>query len=173
MLYLLAIRTVALSMTHLFSSRHVAAGFSGLGVTSMALVSGYLIHPEDVGYWASWLKYATPQWWMEHPIVQNELQPVAHFRCTGNPVVTTDIIKQVPCGLPSGVEAARYFDFLPKFEGSTDSIWFSPTVVPVLITVLFFALFQLLDIVFFLGRRQVSKQSRAKKHRMWKRLKSI
>ena len=165
MLYLLAIRTVALSMTHLFSSRHIAAGFSGLCITSMALVSGYLIHPEDVGYWASWLKYATPQWWMEHPIVQNEFNPVAHFRCTGNPVVTTDIIKQVPCGLPSGVEAARYFDFLPKFEAE-ESIWFSPTVVPVLITVLFFALFQLLDIVFFLGRRQVSKQSRAKKYRM-------
>ena len=167
LLYLLAIRTVALSMTHLFSSRHLSAGFTGVCVTSMALVSGYIIHSEEVGYWASWLKYASPQWWMNQPIVQNELSPVEHFRCTGNPVVTTDIIKQVPCGLPSGPEAVKYFDFLPKFAASNEaSIWFSPTLVPVLITVSFYALFQLLDIVFFLGRRQVSKQSRAKQHKL-------
>ncbi len=169
MLYLLAIRTVALSMTHLFNSRHLAAGLTGLCVTAMALVSGYIIHIEDIGHWASWLKFATPQWWMQHPVVQNEFTPVEHFRCTGNPVVTTDIIKQVPCGLPSGLEAIRYFDFLPKFSQFSQQeseFWFSPTLVPVLITVLFFALFQLLDIVFFLGRRQVSKESRAKKYRM-------
>ena len=179
MLYLLAIRTVALSMTHLFSSRHLAAGLTGLCVTSMALASGYIVHPEEVGYWASWLKYATPQWWLEHPLVQNELNPIDNFRCTGNPVVRTDIItidiiKQVTCGLPTGQDAVRYFDFLPKFQmstgnGSTDnseSVWFSPAIVPVLITVLFFGFFQLLDIVFFLFRRQISKQSRSKKNKM-------
>lgn len=166
MLYLLAIRTVALSMTHLFSSRHLAAGFSGLLVTSMALVSGFVLHHEEIGYWASWLKYATPQWWMQHPIVQNELNPIEHFRCSGNPVVTTDIIKKVDCGLKSGLDAIKYFDFTAKFQSGEDSLWFSPTLVPVLITVLFYALFQLLDIVFFLFTRQVSKQSRAKKHKM-------
>ncbi len=40
MLYLLAIRTLFLSLTHLFSSRHLAAGFGGLTVLSLALVSG-------------------------------------------------------------------------------------------------------------------------------------
>ena len=172
LLYLTAMRVVALSMTHLFSSRHLAAASTGLIVTSMALVSGYMIHPEDVGYWASWLKYATPQWWLEHPVFQDEFKSVEHFRCTGNPVVTTDIIKQVPCGLPSGLEAIRYFDFLPKFvtfhpdQDSNQSLWFTPKAVPILITVLFYILFQLLDVVFFLGRRQVSKQSRAKLHKM-------
>ena len=153
MLYLLAIRTVALSMTHLFSSRHLAAGITGLCVTSMALASGYIVHPEEVGYWASWLKYATPQWWLEHPIVQNELNPIESFRCTGNPVVSTeiitiDIIKQVACGLPSGKEAVRYFGFdnLPfDYSNSNESVWFSPALVPVLITVLFYGFFQLLD----------------------------
>jgi hypothetical protein len=131
-------------------------------------VSGYIVHHEEVGYWASWLKYASPQWWMSHPIHQEEFSPVRDFRCTGNPVITENsIIKQVPCGLPSGIEAIRYFDFLPKFAAYGDtSVWFSPSVVPILITVLFYILFQLLDVVFFLGRRQVSKRSRAKKHKM-------
>lgn len=167
LLYLVAIRSVALSMTHLLSSRHIAAAFTGLCVMAMALVSGYVIHHEDVGYWASWLKYATPQWWIEHPIVQDELQPIEHFRCTGNPVITTDIIKQVPCGLPTGTEAVLYYDLTPKFVTQTsESVWFSPKAVPILITILFYVLFQLLDVVFFLGRRQESTQSRAKQHKM-------
>ena len=173
MLYLLAIRTVAISMAHLFSSRHSAAGFTGLCAMSMALASGYLVHFEDLGIWTSWLKYASPQWWMNHPIVQEELNPVNLFMCTDNPTVKTDIdiIRKVDCGLHSGSEAIQYFDYLPKFltfnaDNEDFSVWFSPSVVPILITILFFVLFQLLDIVFFLGRRQLSKLSRAKKHRM-------
>ena len=170
MLYLLAIRTVALSMTHLFSSRHLAAGLTGLCVTSMALASGYVVHPEEVGYWASWLKYATPQWWLEHPIVQNELNSTKTFECSGNPVVTNNkILQQLPCGLPTGEVAVQYFEFdTYPFSApyASESVWFSPAIVPVLITVLFFGLFQLLDIVFFMFLRQVSKQSRSKKYKM-------
>lgn len=161
LLYLLAVRTLALSMTHLFSSRHLAAVFTGLAMTSLSLVSGYVVHHEDVGVWASWLKYASPQWWMGHPIHQDELLPVSVFRCTGNPVITENsIIKQVPCGLPSGEEAVRYYDFLPKYESLN---WLSAAAIPILVTALFYVLFQVLDIIFFLGRRQVSKQSRHKK----------
>ena len=169
LLYLTAIRAVALSMTHLFSSRHLAASLTGLILTTMALVSGYVIHPKDVGYWAKWLKYATPQWWLDHPIIQDEFISVKNFRCSANPVVTTDIIKQVSCSLANGKQAIEYFDFETKFAAQkTDdqSWWFSPTAVPILIPVLFYILFQLLDVVFFLGRRQVSKQSRAKLHKM-------
>ena len=170
MLYLLAVRTVAISMAHLFSSRHLAAGFTGLCAMTMALASGYLVHFGDLGNWTSWLKYASPQWWINHPVVQDELKSVKQFMCTNNPTVKTeiDIIRKVDCGIDSGEQAIEYFDFTPKFFTSepSGSVWFSPTMVPVLITVLFYVLFQLLGIVFFLGKRQVSKLSRAKKHRM-------
>ena len=68
LLYLTALRVVALSMTHLFSSRHLAAASTGLIITSMALVSGYIVHPEEVGWWAQWFKYVSPQWWLQHHI---------------------------------------------------------------------------------------------------------
>jgi hypothetical protein len=70
LLYLLSIQSVALSMTHLMTSRHLAAALTGVFVTCMALVSGYVVHFEDVGEWASWLKYVSPQWWLGHPIHQ-------------------------------------------------------------------------------------------------------
>ena len=90
LLYLTAMRVVALSMTHLFSSRHLAAALTGLIITSMALVSGYIVHPEEVGWWAQWFKYVSPQWWLQHPIVQDEFHPVSRFGCSGNPVIKTN-----------------------------------------------------------------------------------
>jgi hypothetical protein len=70
LLYLFAIQSVALSMTHLLTSRHLSASLTGLLVTCMALVSGYVVHFEDLGDWTSWLKYVSPQWWLGHPIHQ-------------------------------------------------------------------------------------------------------
>ena len=200
LLYLTAMRVVALSMTHLFSSRHLAAALTGLIITSMALVSGYIVHPEEVGWWAQWFKYVSPQWWLQHPIVQDEFHPVSRFGCSGNPVIKTnqEIIQQISCGIPTGQAAISYYKFLgtdfvdqkiqdacefiflskpdpqclDKQSSSSDNKSFSvfftsfPGSVPILITVLFYVLFQLLDVVFFLFRRQESKQSRAKKHKM-------
>ena len=101
---------------------------------------------------------------MSHPIARGEFLPVDVFRCTGNPVVTENlIIKQVACGLPSGAEVVSYFGYGDKFGGG-DSVgdvlsgW-----APVLITVAILVFFQLLAFIFFLGRRQRSKRSRARK----------
>ena len=98
---------------------------------------------------------------MSHPIARGEFLPVDVFRCTGNPVVTENlIIKQVACGLPSGAEVVSYFGYGDKFGGGPDvlSEW-----APVLITVAILVFFQLLAFIFFLGRRQRSKRSRARK----------
>ena len=98
---------------------------------------------------------------MSHPIARGEFLPVDVFRCTGNPVVTENlIIKQVACGLPSGAEVVSYFGYGDKFGDSADvlSEW-----APVLITVAILVFFQLLAFIFFLGRRQRSKRSRARK----------
>ena len=98
---------------------------------------------------------------MSHPIARGEFLPVDVFRCTGNPVVTENlIIKQVACGLPSGSEVVSYFGYGDKFG---DSIEVLSEWAPVLITVAILVFFQLLAFIFFLGRRQRSKRSRARK----------
>ena len=99
---------------------------------------------------------------MSHPIARGEFLPVDVFRCTGNPVVTENlIIKQVACGLPSGAEVVSYFGYGDKFGG--DSVEVLSEWAPVLITVAILVFFQLLAFIFFLGRRQRSKRSRARK----------
>ena len=67
---------------------------------------------------------------------------------------------QVPCGLPSGAEAIKYFDFVDKNIVAKDD------TAPVLITVAFYAVFLLLTFVFYMGTRQISKRSRAKKSKI-------
>ncbi len=93
LLYLLSIQSVALSMTHLMTSRHLAAALTGVFVTCMALVSGYVVHFEDVGEWASWLKYVSPQWWLGHPIHQVlfPLKIYLHVRFH-SPILKYDVI---------------------------------------------------------------------------------
>ena len=101
---------------------------------------------------------------MSHPIARGEFLPVDVFRCTGNPVVTENlIIKQVACGLPSGAEVVSYFGYGDKFGGGGDSVDVLSGWAPVLITVAILVFFQLLAFIFFLGRRQRSKRSRARK----------
>ena len=107
---------------------------------------------------------------MSHPIARGEFLPVDVFRCTGNPVVTENlIIKQVACGLPSGSEVVSYFGYGDKFVGGASGGGDSAVVdvlsewAPVLITVAILVFFQLLAFIFFLGRRQRSKRSRARK----------
>ena len=106
---------------------------------------------------------------MSHPIAQGEFLPVDVFRCTGNPVVTENlIIKQVACGLPSGGEVVSYFGYGDKFgsdggESGGSAVELLAKWAPVLITVAILVFFQLLAFIFFLGRRQRSKRSRARK----------
>ena len=101
---------------------------------------------------------------MSHPIARGEFLPVDVFRCTGNPVVTENlIIKQVACGLPSGAEVVSYFGYGDKFGGDSADVDVLSEWAPVLITVAILVFFQLLAFIFFLGRRQRSKRSRARK----------
>ena len=101
---------------------------------------------------------------MSHPIARGEFLPVDVFRCTGNPVVTENlIIKQVACGLPSGAEVVSYFGYGDKFNSGGGSVDVLSEWAPVLITVAILVFFQLLAFIFFLGRRQRSKRSRARK----------
>lgn len=80
LLYLFTLRITALSLTHLFNSRHLSAGLTGLLFTTLAWVSGFAVHEQQLGVWVSWLKYVSPQYWMSHPITQGEFGPVNVLR---------------------------------------------------------------------------------------------
>ena len=57
LLYLLCVRMLASSLAHAFSSRHLAAVSLGCVLLCQALVSGYLIHADDLPVWVSWIRY--------------------------------------------------------------------------------------------------------------------
>jgi len=112
LLYLLCLRTLTTSLTHACSSRHLVAAILGFVVLCQAAVSGYLIQVEDLPVWVSWIRYVSPHFWMNHPILEGELGDVKTFHCQYNPMITdedTGIIKQVACGLSNGREALNYF----------------------------------------------------------------
>ena len=62
LLYLFTVQMMALGSTYLIvRSRHVAASLTGAIFMSLTLASGYLVHSDEVGIWASWSKYISPQ----------------------------------------------------------------------------------------------------------------
>ena len=62
LLYLFTVQMLALGSTYLIvRSRHLAASLTGAIFIALTLAAGYLIHPDEVGIWASWSKYISPQ----------------------------------------------------------------------------------------------------------------
>ena len=62
LIYLSTLQMIALGSTYLIvRSRHLAASLTGALFVCMSLAGGYLIHTDEVGIWASWIKYASPQ----------------------------------------------------------------------------------------------------------------
>ena len=162
LIYLFTMRIVCLCLTHLFNSRHLAAAGSGLICVLFSLVAGFAIHQNDLAVYTEWIRYISPQYQMSHPLLQGELNPVEVLRCSSNPVYTENsIIKQTTCGLTSGEEAIKYFGFLDKFENSSVKRF-----VPIFITVAVFGFFQLLAIIFFVGKTQKTKISRSRRNKM-------
>ena len=78
LLYLFAIQSLSLAVTNLVNSRHLSAGLTGVTSLCLSLASGVAVHHEEVGIWAAWLRYASPLWWMQHPLLQvkNEKFPL-------------------------------------------------------------------------------------------------
>ncbi|CAB4062302.1 unnamed protein product [Lepeophtheirus salmonis] len=125
MLYLLSIRMMIMCFVHLSSSRHWASAMGGTILVILSLVNGYVIHVKDLGDWTSWIKYVSPQYWMNHPIQRGEFSPISIFHCKDNPVITENsIIKQVPCGLSSGNKTLDYFQFGDKFQNIVRAPWY-------------------------------------------------
>ena len=98
MLFLLSSQLMAVLLSNLLASRHIAAVVTGLVVTCQALVSHYLIHRDDLPPWVQWIRYVSPQFWMSQPVLRGEFGGVKTFLCRHNPIINdeqTTIIKQV------------------------------------------------------------------------------
>lgn len=57
-------------------------------------------------------RYISPQFWLTYPLLSDEFLPVSIFYCHTNPMITDEdsgIIKQVACGLPTGLQALAYY----------------------------------------------------------------
>ena len=62
LLYLFTIQMIAFAATNIVvRSRNLAIGLTGSVFTCLALASGYIVQVDEVGIWASWIKYASPQ----------------------------------------------------------------------------------------------------------------
>ena len=100
MLFLLSSQLMAVLLSNLLASRHMAAVVTGLVATCQALVSHYLIHRDDLPPWVQWIRYVSPQFWMTQPVLRGEFSGVKTFLCRHNPIINdeqTTIIKQVNC----------------------------------------------------------------------------
>lgn len=160
MVYLLCIQMLAITLAHLSSSRHLAAVFCGFILLCQALVSHYVIHKDDLAIWVQWIRYVSPQYWMNHPIMWTEISPVKTFHCHHNPMITDDktgIIKQVACGLPSGKQALEYFSL------STPAVSLPAAVMPLAVIALFLGILFILSILSFCLCRQHQGKKRMKR----------
>ena len=189
LLYLACLRSLATLLATLSSSRHLAATCLGLLLLCQALVSGYLLHQEDLAPWVSWLRYTSPQYWASHPVLERELGPVGTLLCHWNPMITDtavgrDILRkvaslllwpvsvypflQVKCGLEDGKAALRYFNFqtpsvaLPSMLTSVPS--FSPHLLPITILPVILLLLTLFSILIFVVCRQHQGRKRSQRN---------
>jgi len=160
MVYLLCIQMLAITLAHLSFSRHLAAVFCGFILLCQALVSHYVIHKDDLAIWVQWIRYVSPQYWMNHPIMMTEISQVKTFHCHHNPMITDDktgIIKQVACGLPSGKQALEYFSL------STPAVSLPADVMPLAVIAFFLGILFILSILSFCLCRQHQGKKRRKR----------
>jgi len=160
LLYLLCVCMLFTSMAYTLSSRHLTVGILGCVVTCQALVSGYLIHADHLPVWVSWIRYGSPHFWMNHPILSGEIGDISTLHCHTNPMITdtdTGIIKQVNCGLSNGKEA------LASFSLSSPAITLPPLLLSLpsyslVATAVLTAIFSLACLLALLLTRQLQKR---------------
>jgi len=122
LVYLATLRSLTLCLAAASSSRHQAASVLGLVLLCQGLVSGYLIHQQDLAPWVAWIRYLSPQYWVLQPVLARELAPLGTLLCHFNPMIKDtavgrDILRKVKCGLEDGKAALKYFSFPSFGEG--------------------------------------------------------
>jgi len=172
LLYLACLRALTICLATVSSSRHRAAFGLGFVVFCTSIVSGYLIHQDDLADWVSWLRYPSPQYWTSHPILERELGPVGTLLCHFNPMITDtavgrDILRKVKCGLEDGKAALRYFSFLkpsiaiPSVITSAMEESFDSDLLPIVVLPLLLLLLTIGSILLFVICRQHQGRKRS------------
>jgi len=172
LLYLACLRALTVCLATVSSSRHRAAFGLGFVLFCTSIVSGYLLHQDDLAPWVSWLRYPSPQYWASHPILERELGPVGTLLCHFNPMITDtavgrDILRKVKCGLEDGKAALRYFSFLqpsltiPSIITSAMDDTFDPHLIPIVVLPVLLLLLTIGSILLFVICRQHQGRKRS------------
>ncbi|XP_066990299.1 ATP-binding cassette sub-family G member 8 isoform X1 [Macrobrachium rosenbergii] len=158
LLYLYAVRAVAVATACLFEARHTAAMATGLVLTVATVGAGFTVHPLDMSLWTWPTLWWSPTRWLFHEANRYEFNTTtSEFLCDRNPVLqdTFSVIqRKAPCGIVTGSQALRYLG-LP--EGSL-----SQPHHPALIILGAYLLGQAVTILAFVLCR---KSNRTKKYR--------
>jgi len=72
LLYLTLIQTLALFCAHLLPCKVSASIVNGLISLAAAAVGGYLVHPQNLAQFWSWLQFVSPERWLLPVLVQDE-----------------------------------------------------------------------------------------------------
>ncbi|XP_033162111.1 ATP-binding cassette sub-family G member 8 isoform X2 [Drosophila mauritiana] len=120
LLYLTLIQTLALFCAHLLPCKVSASIVNGLISLAVASVGGYLVHPQNLAQFWSWLQFVSPERWLLPVLVQDEysaetLSNSAGLQlCRNKQVQHQEIIVQQPCPPPNGTQVLVDFELLPQ-----------------------------------------------------------
>ncbi|XP_017086801.2 uncharacterized protein [Drosophila bipectinata] len=120
LLYLTLIQTLALFCAHLLPCKVSASIVNALITLGLAVVGGYLVHPQNLAKFWTWLQYASPERWLLPVLVQDEysaetLSNSAGLQlCRNKQVQHQEIIVQQPCPPPNGTQVLVDFELLPQ-----------------------------------------------------------
>ncbi|XP_026851165.1 ATP-binding cassette sub-family G member 8 isoform X1 [Drosophila persimilis] len=120
LLYLTLVQTLALFCAHLFPCKVSASIVNGLISLALASVGGYLVHPQNLAKFWSWLQLVSPERWLLPVLVQDEYsaETLANSAglqlCRNKQVQHQEIIVQQPCPPPNGTQVLVDFELLPQ-----------------------------------------------------------
>lgn len=162
MLYLFAIRIMALSVASLCSSRHQVTATSGALVALVALGSGFAVQLQNMNWWTSWLRWVSPLRWTLYSLQRLDFGNASQsFECSRNPLTRQEapgLVLKIPCGLSTGQQVLNYW------AHQYDRLPMGPLLLPLVAVLAFWALFAFVQAVVMLCcRSRGRKLSRHKK----------
>lgn len=165
MLYLFAIRIMALALASIFPSRHQATTASAVLLTLAALGSGFTVQLQTMNVWTVWLRWVSPVRWTLRSLQRLEFANLTQaFECSRNPLTRQEapgLVLKIPCGLTSGGQVLNFLAY------NFDQLPWKPVLVPILAVLAFWALFALVQSVVLLCFKPAGrKMSRHKRNKL-------
>ncbi|KFB36928.1 AGAP002050-PA-like protein [Anopheles sinensis] len=146
LLYLMAIQTLVLFISHLIPCGITASIVTTLVVLLMASVGGFAVHVANVPEYLRWMELLTPQKWLTPLLTESEysletLQSISSQRQCPNKLHHQDIIITTQCHPPNGTFVLADHQLLPRDHVLDATDMYASTVLGLLLTcIVFFAL---------------------------------